>query len=153
DRPRIPRPDGETIGIWRHDGADHVRDKDRRSEWRYWAELEKLPLDEERRQVVLLGESVARGYYYDPGTNFARLLGDCLRQVSGLESVDVIDLARTDASSYVLLRSLLEAATLRPEALVVFAGNNWNEIDLTADRRQSLADALRIGGFAAARRL
>lgn len=153
DRPRVPRPDGETIGVWRRDGADFVRDEDRRSEWRYWAEIEKLPLDEERRRVVLLGESVARGYYYDPGTNFALLLGDCLQQVSGLDGVDVLDLARTDASSHVLLRSLLEAATLRPEALVVFAGNNWNGLELTSVRRQSLADAMRTGGFPAAQRL
>lgn len=154
--PVLPRPDGSTVGIWRrNDGedGDYVRATDLRPDWRYWADVDRLPLRTGRRRVALLGESAARGYFYDPATTCASLLEDCLRRLDGLADVDVLDLARTNATQADLTRTLLEVAGLEPDALVVFAGNNWNNVDLTPDQLQQLADAVRTGGYAAGQRV
>ncbi|MFE9423843.1 hypothetical protein ACFYNO_12875 [Kitasatospora sp. NPDC006697] len=146
--------DRDTVGIWRRaaDGG-FVRRPEAKADWYFWADVERLPLTEGRRRVLLLGESAARGYFFDPGTTMAGLIGDCLRRVPGLAELDVIDLARTNADAEDLRRTLHQGIGLGPDAVVVYAGNNWNYPDLAAEQRQRIADALREGGFAASRRI
>src|SRR4029079_5738439 len=65
------QPDGrERIGIWGRDRNDpsstYRRLEQHRSEWRLWADNDALPTPLGRRRIVLLGESAARGYLYDP---------------------------------------------------------------------------------------
>jgi hypothetical protein len=146
--PAPPQADGKSVGVWRRDGEQYLRDPGRREEWRFWADLDRLPLTPGRRRVAVLGESAARGYFFDPAFSFAGILGDMLRTAA--PQTDVLDLARTNANFHDLEKALVEAATLGPDALVVFAGNNWNNIDLTPDQMQLLAEALREHGYAAA---
>ncbi|MGW1169843.1 hypothetical protein [Streptomyces sp. NPDC002550] len=156
DRPApvpVPSADPDTVGVWRRAGQEYVRDPGRRDHWRYWADLDRLPLTPGHRRTVVLGESAARGYFYDPAFSFAGVLGEMLTSVPGLADVDVLDLARTNADFGDLEQVLLDSAGLRPDALVVFAGNNWNNIDLTPHQTQQLAEALREGGYPAAGRL
>lgn len=151
--PAQPR-DGHTIGVWRRtQDESFVRRPEAQRDWQFWADVERLPVDKGRRRVAVLGESAARGYFFDPGTTYAGLVADCLRQVPGLDDVDVLDLARTNATAGDVHRTLHEVAQLRPEALVVFAGNNWYYPELTSGDRQRMADALRTGGYAASARL
>ncbi|MEU6548757.1 hypothetical protein ABZ915_00505 [Streptomyces sp. NPDC046915] len=148
-----PPTDPDTVGVWHREGQEYVRDAARRDEWRYWADLDRLPLTPGHRRTVVLGESAARGYFYDPAFSFASVLDGMLGSVTALADVDVLDLARTNANFGDLERILLESAGLRPDALLVYAGNNWNNIDLTPDQTQRLAEALREGGYPAAGRL
>ncbi|MFE1748948.1 hypothetical protein ACFW88_00070 [Streptomyces anandii] len=155
--PEAPAPDADagtdTVGVWRRTGTELVRDAGRREEWRYWADLERVPLPVDRRRVVLLGESAARGYFFDPAHNLATLLGDALGRISGLSDVQVVDLARTNATHVDLEATAHQAVALAPDALVVLAGNNWHNLDLTPGQMQLLAGELRSGGFGAARTL
>ncbi|MBD0688850.1 hypothetical protein [Streptomyces sp. CBMA123] len=149
----LPEVEAGTVAVWRRSGEDYVRTRESRDDWRYWADLDRLPLRPGHRRVVLLGESAARGYFYDPTTNLAELLGECFEQVPGTRDVDVVDLARTNATWGQLVRALTEAADLEPEALVLFAGNNWATIDLSPRQFHELAEAVRTGGYPAARLL
>src|SRR5262245_21445068 len=42
--------------------------------WHFWANVQKIPAKGQRQRIVLLGESVARGYLYDPQFNPAMAL-------------------------------------------------------------------------------
>ncbi|MEU8971075.1 hypothetical protein AB0D11_17610 [Streptomyces monashensis] len=150
---QVSATEPDAVGVWRREGQEYVRDAARRDEWRYWADLDRLPLTPGHRRTVVLGESAARGYFYDPAFSFAGVLGEMLTSVASLADVDVLDLARTNANFGDLEQVLGEAAGLRPDALVVYAGNNWNNIDLTPHQMQCLAEALRAGGYPAAGRL
>lgn len=76
------------------------------------------------RRVCLFGESAAAGYLYAPHATPARTLEDHLRAVSGPESWEVIDLARTNETLGPLVATVEAALQLEPDLLVVFAGNN-----------------------------
>lgn len=124
--PAVP-PDIERVGIWeRKKGEAHfVRRADLADDWSNWANLGRIGSKEEgRRRVVLLGESVARGYLYDPQYTPAMVLERILRSQPGGAAVEVIDLARTGLG--LEIRDVaLAAALLEPDAVVLFAGNNW----------------------------
>lgn len=81
------------------------------------------------RRVCLVGESVATGYFYAPHLTPAKTLENQLRHVGGAGSYEVVDLARVDmmplAGPHSLVRVARSALQLRPDVLVVFAGNNW----------------------------
>src|SRR5439155_24505582 len=51
-----------------------------------------------------------------------------------------------------LVPLLLETPALEPDALVLFAGNNWENVNLSPPEFQLLATALRRGGFPECRR-
>jgi len=91
-----------------------------------WSEEETIPARTAgRKRVVLLGESVARGFFHDPWFSPAMALRRMLSWSLG-EEVEVIDLARTDILMLPLLRLVRSALLLKPDAIVVFAGNNWH---------------------------
>src|SRR6185369_5337956 len=78
-----------------------------------------------RLRVVLAGESVARGFPYHPQFGCALALQKLLDLVTGPDEVEVIDLSQ-NGLTYAGLASLVESAmALKPDAFVVFAGNNW----------------------------
>jgi hypothetical protein len=155
----------DEIGIWckRSDanGTRYVRRSNAGSAGRLaferWADTEVIPPKSTRRRVVLLGESVARGYFYDPIHTPAAVLQTLLaRQLP--EGAEVIDLAANDLSSAELLDLLTKVPALAPDALVIFAGNNWASAPLRLaaediDTRQSAAAALRTGGVPALKQL
>lgn len=143
---------GLMIGIWapeiRDDGTvEFVRSRAHAHEWRYWADVERIPSRQGPR-VVLLGESVARGYLFDPSVTPATVLST---RLGG--TVEVVDLARTDLSMDGL-RALLDGVpALEPDAVVLFAGNNWYNLVFELDDLHRLAEALRREGYAGCRRV
>jgi len=146
--PVVPDTGGR-IGVWEprrgeDGGLEFARSASRRPEWRFWADVETIPA-KTRRRVVLLGESVARGYLYDPALTPAGLLG------SMLGDTEVVDLARTDLTSVELAGLLDGLHALEPEAVVLFGGNNWHHVLFDLSDLPRLAAALRERGFAGAR--
>lgn len=102
------------------------------------------------RRVVLLGESAAAGYLLAPDYTPAKVLQAYLG-----EQVDVVDLARTNERIESLRETAQAAMQLDPEALIVFAGNNWNLLETPwasplfpdRDSRRAHAAACRAGGL------
>jgi hypothetical protein len=131
------------VGIWKAGPKGYERSADMRHEWRLWADVELIPPKGERKRVLLVGESVARGYLYDPDFNPAKALEAALPAVLG-QPVEIIDLAKINLTGPQLMGLLGTVPALEPDILIVFAGNNW----LLADKRDRYleAAALRAGG-------
>lgn len=119
----------QRVGIWEQkteNGKTYfTRDTQRAAEWNLWANVGRINPKGARRRVALLGESVARGFLYDPQFTPASALQMTLRAYLKGDEFEVIDLARTSLRM-TPLESLAESALLiEPDAVVIFAGNNW----------------------------
>ncbi len=115
------------VGIWRPTPLDDGRTwfmRDHSEPLYLWADAECIPPKGTCARVALLGESAARGYFYDPDFTFAAGLKAVLK-FAGADDVEVIDLARTDIMISQLTKLMRDALALRPDIFVVFAGNNW----------------------------
>lgn len=103
------------------------------------------------RRVVFLGESVAAGYLYAPHWTPAEVLELQLREIDA--GFEVVDLARTNETLDGLATTAEAARQLAPDALVIFAGNNWNLLETpeispfapSVGARQGVAAALAEG--------
>jgi len=116
------------VGIWekkQENGETYfVRSKDKLEEWNYWANLGRIEPKGTKKRVVLIGESVARGYLYDPQFTCAMALETILKSQADGAEIEVIDLARTNLGLEV--RELaIDALQLEPDAVIIFSGNNW----------------------------
>jgi len=144
------------IGIWKLDDAAQAfhRDTGASADWAYWAQRQSIPVRGERERVVFMGESVARGMFYDPGYTPAQVLEQVLAGHSGARAPEVIDLARTNASMATLRRTAQQAEQLQPQQAVIFAGNNWagSRSYVGTAHAYALAASLRDGGIAGLRR-
>src|SRR5688500_4168848 len=149
--PVPPRPDsGLRLGIWEpraaeNGGLEFARIAATSDEWRYWADVDRIPRKTGRR-VVLVGESVARAYLFDPELTLAGMLSASL-------GVEVVDLARTDLGAAHLPVLFDALPVLEPDAVVLFAGNNWCGVRLELEELDLLANAVRTGGFSRSRAL
>ncbi|MEM1203984.1 MAG: hypothetical protein AAGN66_12215 [Acidobacteriota bacterium] len=149
-----PRP----ISVWgpvRRDGAWWFERPAPSPLGDHYADARRFPLDRNpgTRRIVFLGESVAAGYLYAPRLTPAGQLAEALGA-----GYDVVDLARTNERLGSLAETVERALQLRPEALVLFVGNNWNLLETpelspffpSVPARQELALALRRGGLSGA---
>src|SRR5215212_6684883 len=122
------KPEKLRVGIW-----EAVDEFGRRSfvrvstegAWHLWANVQKIPAKGPRRRIVLVGESVARGLLFDPQFTPAQALQQMMNVACGPAKAEVVDLARTDLSHKELHELIRQALHLEPDALVIFAGNNW----------------------------
>src|SRR5207248_2300016 len=141
----------QPIGPWRPQataaGLAYVRRAGRPAvEAKYWAAADHIPPHGDRRRIVLVGESVARGYLFDPELCFA----DVLR---ALTDDEVVDLACTNLTAEALQNVLATLSALDPDAVIVFAGNNWDNLPLGVAELDRCAQALRDKGFPAMRQV
>ncbi len=83
--------------------------------------------DASTRRVAFFGESVAAGYLYAPHLTPAEILETQLRGVDA--GYEVVDLARTNETLAGLATTVESSLQLDPDALVIFAGNNWNLLE------------------------
>ena len=112
-----------------------------------WANVQKIPAKGWGRRVVLVGESVARGMLFDPQFNPALALQQIMNAACGPGKIEVVDLARSDLTHAPLHKLIGEALHLEPEALVVFAGNNWSVLPNPSDEQLlDMMSALREAG-------
>jgi hypothetical protein len=145
-----------SVGIWdrKEEGgrAYFARRVEDIEDWNYWANVGRIEATTEKRRVVYLGESVARGFLYDPQYTPAGVLGKMLGSRLGEGEVEVVDLARTNLA--LEIRELaLEALQLDPDVGIVFAGNNWTiPFPLRAEELAPLDSALRTEGLLGAQR-
>jgi hypothetical protein len=121
----IPVGPSPRIGNWRLDpeGERYCREAKEKDSWGFWANREGFALKKSGHRTVLLGESAARAYLYDPAISLADLLGEYLAAAD--RPGEVIDLARTDINAFQITDLLREASSLDPDCVVFFAGNNW----------------------------
>jgi len=114
------------IGIWeRKTNTSHfTRRLDLRKDWPYWANITRIDAKGAKKRVLFLGESVARGYLYDPQFTPAMALESMLKSYFGANSVEVIDLAQLGAG-FRVGELALSALALEPDATIIFSGNNW----------------------------
>jgi hypothetical protein len=146
---------GQTqIGIWQRDqndsNADFVRISPRScsGDLTMWANAERIKAKGPRKRVVLLGESVARGHFYDPHYTPAAVLESML-PASCREgaNAEVIDLACTAIGAEPLMSLIDSSVALNPDAMVVFAGNNWAEDSLLSwDEVQKISSLVQDSG-------
>lgn len=112
-----------------------------------WANVQKIPPKGPGRRVVLVGESVARGLLFDPQFNPALALQRIMNAACGPGKIDIVDLARSDLTHAPLHKLINEALHLEPDALVVFAGNNWSVLPNPSDEQVlDMMSALREAG-------
>ncbi len=76
--------------------------------------------------MALVGESVARGYLYDPEFTPGAALEQMLRSYLGSAEIEVIDLAQNSITMQPLKALIGQSLALSPDVIVVFAGNNWH---------------------------
>ena len=121
--------DTSQVGIWKRKSGDkeapRVRLPDRRDEWFYWADKERIEPKRCKWRVALLGESVARGYLYDPHFNPASALEEMLKSQLAAGKIDIVDLAKSNQTLQELKVIVGQCLALRPDIIVIFAGNNW----------------------------
>lgn len=154
----VPTEDPETsgrVGVWDRRDEDgqavFVRSVEQIEDWNYWANVGRIAAKGSRRRVVFIGESVARGYLYDPQFTPAMALSRILETELG-DDIEVIDLARTNLGLEV--RELaLAALQLDPDVVVIFSGNNWSfSFPPTTEELALIDTALRAEGIGGLKR-
>jgi hypothetical protein len=149
----LPQPqEFDRIGIWGRtpgDVASPYRRLDRyRPDWRLWADVDEIRPDTRGRKIVWLGESAARGYFYDPVFAPALVLQNLLREAPGLGDIEVVDLARSNIDPAGVIALAEESVRFKPALMVVFAGNNWTmSKEYGRETRRRLIDALAAQGY------
>ena len=138
----------EIVGIWERSATGEKgvfeRSPKMAAEWvGFWANIERIAPKGGRRRIALIGESVARGYLYDPLYTPAAVLQSMLASVPAAGDFEVVDLARVGLTFELLTALVPNALALEPDAIVVFAGNNWRPSG-------SSTDAATVGGFSPA---
>lgn len=150
-----PPQNPDHIGIWERKVENgkpcFVRRMEMMQEWEYWSNLGRIEAKGPKRRVVLIGESVARGYLYDPAFTPAIALEMILAPHFSDDGIEVIDLARSNLSHEV--RELAIAALqLEPDLVVIFSGNNWGVAFPGAYDIAKLDEALSKEGISGAKR-
>jgi hypothetical protein len=124
-----PAKAADIVGVWKATDEEGQRAFTRaevEGEPRhFWAQVDRIPPKGARHRVVLIGESVARGYLYDPIFNPAGALDALLRHASNGDDFEVVDLARNGLLFPAIAPLVTSALALDPDAFVIFAGNNW----------------------------
>ena len=118
-------PGKRAVGIWEEDPetGEFVRSRRHIDLWRFCANVERIKRKGEAKRVVFLGESVARGFFFSPLYGPGQVLEKQLKEVR--PDVEVVDLAQSNCGPWWLIEMARASAALEPDALVVFAGNNW----------------------------
>jgi hypothetical protein len=116
----------ERVGIWERNKNTgcFTRRLDMVQEWGWWANMGQIKPKGTKKRVLMIGESVARGYFYDPQLTPTKTLETILRPQLGKNGVEVIDLARTGLEMEVK-ELAISALLLEPDVVVIFSGNNW----------------------------
>ncbi|HEY2963722.1 MAG TPA: hypothetical protein VGJ37_14985 [Pyrinomonadaceae bacterium] len=146
----------QSVGIWApkvvNGKVSFVRRIETMPEWSYWADVARIEPKSEKLRVLLIGESVARGYLYDPVFNPAIALQKILESQFGDGNVEVIDLARTNLG-FEILELAISALQMEPDVAVIFAGNNWKISDPLPSEVAEIDEAIAKHGIAGAKRV
>ncbi|HEX5603926.1 MAG TPA: hypothetical protein VFX63_15305, partial [Pyrinomonadaceae bacterium] len=143
------------VGIWERKVENgkvcFVRSRETMKEWHLWANVGRIEAKVDKTRVVYLGESVARGYLYDPEFNPAAVLQTILGPHFGGE-IEVIDLARTSIH-FEIREVALSALQLEPDIAIIFAGNNWTVSNPQPSEIPEIVEVLNKDGIAGLKRI
>ncbi|MFS4449712.1 tetratricopeptide repeat protein [Maribacter sp. 2307UL18-2] len=119
----------DRVGIWEKKTINgrktFQRDTDKRDEWHSWADEHEIPIKSDKKRVVLIGESVAKGFFYAPRYSVAKELEFVLKASHSFNEIEVIDLAKSSIEMDELASVVSSCPLLNPDYIVLFAGNNW----------------------------
>ncbi|MBF0190727.1 MAG: hypothetical protein HQL99_06195 [Magnetococcales bacterium] len=111
-----------------------------------WSAAEHIPPKSAKKRIVYLGESVARGFFFDPHFNPVQVMESLLAAPPGDPGYEIIDLACNGQFMPGLLKLAHEAVALQPDLMILFAGNNWLEpATLWRELAPAMARTLRAG--------
>jgi hypothetical protein len=131
------------VGLWNRklEGDRVVYERGTHDGWRLWYDRERIePKRAGVTRILLLGESAARGNEYAPSYAPADVL-QAILHACDLPQVEVLDIARVGIGSSELHEVLRSSVALEPDAIVMFAGNNWSFRQQTDnDRLDALPD-------------
>ena len=119
-----------------------------------WSAEGDVPGKGDARRVIVLGESVARGYLLDPVFTPTAALRHYLDARAGAGSYQCVDLAQVSIRLPALRLMVRNSRHLDPDVLVVFAGNNWTTTSDDVPRTDypaDIAEVLRRHGYAGLR--
>lgn len=154
--PGVPPKQSRHIGIWERKTENgktcFVRRLETMDTWHFWANIGRIEAKGSKLRVVLIGESVARGYIYDPSFTPAMALQMILDAQFGKDQIEVIDLARTNLG-YELKDLALAALQLEPDIAIIFAGNNWGFSQPTFTDVTEIDKAIGTEGMAGVKRV
>ncbi|MFT5821729.1 MAG: tetratricopeptide (TPR) repeat protein [Crocinitomix sp.] len=125
-----PVNETEKIGIYKSEQVNGENGFVRSDEYKSHFYLSQRHTDFIRRdktttkRILLFGESVARGLFYEPYYGPAQVLEEILNTTSSA-TVEVVDLAVTSSSSVEILQLCKQSLVLSGDTVVIFAGNNW----------------------------
>lgn len=141
----------EKFGVWEKLDGEWVRDSQRYDSWYFWADRHSIPKKRlETTRVVLLGESVARGYLFDPVINLTKIMESHFEQSAN--EIEIIDLARIDMTALGLREAIKAVEVFEPDYLICFAGNNWHQMEmLSRADLVILSDIFKTAGLSAVR--
>ncbi|WP_298427775.1 hypothetical protein [uncultured Kordia sp.] len=144
----------DTVGIWKKkivNGQEiYQRDIEKYAEWHSWANVNQLPAKSYKKRIVFLGESVARGYFYAPKYSVAKELEGVLTASNAFNGVEVIDLSKNSLLIDGLQELTQSCVQLKPDQIVVFAGNNWVHKlyeEITKDDYKKIAEIYETKGY------
>jgi hypothetical protein len=123
-----PPPNPDHVGIWERKIENgkvcFVRRLETMAEWDLWnPNLGRIEAKSSKKRIVYIGESVARGYLYDPEFTPAMAL-EMILKPHFAEGIEVIDLARSNLS-HEIKHLAISALQLEPDIGIMFGGNNW----------------------------
>ncbi|MFA0964344.1 hypothetical protein AB9P05_21240 [Roseivirga sp. BDSF3-8] len=134
--PEVPQPEEEIeardedtaespfqLGVWQQQGDQMVRNPDWNRQFHMWHDMESFPLTSNKKRILFIGESVASGFLFDRHYRPAYVLQGILDAEA--KDLEVLDLARLGLGLDELIELLEKSPRLSPDAVVVFAGNNW----------------------------
>lgn len=156
NEPGVPPKQSRHIGIWErkteNGRTSFVRRLEAMDTWHFWANIGRIPAKGSKLRVVLIGESVARGYIYDPSFTPAMALQLILDEQFGTDQIEVIDLARTNLG-YEVKNLALAALQLEPDIAIIFAGNNWGFSQPAITDISEIDQAIAAEGMAGVKRV
>lgn len=121
----------------------YERDPRCKERWSYYADVQVIPSKSAKKRLVLLGESVARGFLLDPDFTPAHMLQSLLGVNSAAHDYEVIDLAETNLGMAGLKRRFNQCLALQPDIIVFLAGNNWRtDLQVYIDNDRNIYEQL-----------
>lgn len=142
-----------TIGVWsKQVNGDWQRNENYFNEWKCWSDIPVIKKKEKgKKRVVLIGESVARGYIFDPVITPTKLVDYLLKYKIKNLNYDVIDLARIDITAVQMIDLIKKIPAINPDYVCFFAGNNWLKLDnMSLANMQNIAAILKYNSFSEA---
>src|SRR5688572_6650193 len=155
--PNVPPRHSKHLGVWERKIEDgktvFVRRLELMDQWHLWAaNLGRIEAKGSKPRIIFMGESVARGYLYDPDFTPAMALQMILDRQLGKNEVEVIDVARTNLE-YRLKEFASAALQLEPDMAIIFAGNNWGVPMPTLEGIADMDKAIAKEGMSGVKRL